>query len=254
MQTGDDRTQPPSQESSFRDPTPSTDSTTTTRLQGTSNSDAGILSNSFRYSDPRLSYANPYSSYAAAMCSPVSLVDYNWLTTNNKKSKKIFNGQSSADNRFQQLNNQPQIQNQFEQQQYLLKKQFNQSSENLIQKSQPVSQQRLFSQQQKLERKLREKQQQLDELKQQILQEQQKIPYQQVQQTFRDLYKSSSLRSEKKLYNNNSATMLATQAKTLPTYRIEELSPMYVYLKLEIKENLFLFITNLKKKKSKKSF
>ncbi|KAI1730380.1 transmembrane channel-like protein 3 [Ditylenchus destructor] len=66
MQTSDDPTRPPSEES-FRDPTLSDE---ISLPYYTSNvNDPGVLSESFHYADPRL-------SYAAAMCSPISSTDF----------------------------------------------------------------------------------------------------------------------------------------------------------------------------------
>lgn len=57
MQCSDDPTIPPSNDNSFRDPTPpSLNLPSSLSLE-----EIGVLSDSFRYSDQRLSYANPYS-------------------------------------------------------------------------------------------------------------------------------------------------------------------------------------------------
>ncbi|KAI6191238.1 TMC family-containing protein [Aphelenchoides bicaudatus] len=59
MHVSDDPTRPPSEDASFRDPTP------------TFGDEHRLRSPLLDMPDDRLSYANPYSSYAAAMCSPV---------------------------------------------------------------------------------------------------------------------------------------------------------------------------------------
>lgn len=154
-QSSDEITQPPSQESSFRDPTPSTDSLTTTTTINTKipvTPDVGILSESFRYSDPRLSYANPYSSYAAAMCSPI---DFNGQVK--KNDMPIY--QQPFTPRKQQKFQFPQ------QQQFLMENE-------LIEKKQQIEQLEQQIERQKLEQQLINKQQQLN-----LLIEQQQYPY-----------------------------------------------------------------------------
>lgn len=61
MASSDDPTRPPSEEASFRDPTPSV------HEQPISPTSPSV----FELPEDLLTYANPYSSYAAAMCSPV---------------------------------------------------------------------------------------------------------------------------------------------------------------------------------------
>ncbi|KAI6243746.1 TMC domain protein [Aphelenchoides fujianensis] len=61
MQLSDEATRPPSEETSFRDPTPSRSEDAQRQVQSPYSD----------FQDDRLAYANPYSSYAAAMASPL---------------------------------------------------------------------------------------------------------------------------------------------------------------------------------------
>ncbi|KAI6226942.1 TMC domain-containing protein [Aphelenchoides besseyi] len=61
MQLSDEATRPPSEETSFRDPTPSRSEEIQRQAQSPFSD----------FQDDRLAYANPYSSYAAAMSSPL---------------------------------------------------------------------------------------------------------------------------------------------------------------------------------------